>query len=225
MKSLRWMASYILVAALGLWLSFFVSMKFMTPAHSQEAPSSGDLPAEFMQDLEKGAGATPPTGQVPASPGTAGAQPAHEEVPVYTEAPIGDGVTAPSGNEPMGNSGIDGYVYDPTGKRDPFKPFKAIQTGGGSTATAPGGASKAVDPLQRWDLDRLQIVGILWEVNRPRAMVRDPDGGVYTVLKNSKIGRNEGVVTAIREGEIVVVETFYVDGATQKESKVMEFRK
>jgi type IV pilus assembly protein PilP len=56
-------------------------------------------------------------------------------------------------------------------------------------------------------------------------MVRDPDGGVYTVLKNSKIGRNEGVVTAIREGEIVVVETFYVDGATQKESKVMEFRK
>lgn len=213
---------------MGLWLSFFVSMKFMSPAHSQGAPSSGDLPAEFMQELESGNKNPAPSNVQPAAtPAQQQAQPAAQ--PVQDQAQpsvdnnVGDGMTAPGGDMPVSNGGAEGYVYDPTGKRDPFRPFRALQPGGDSTA--PSKVSKSVDPLLRWELEKLQVVGILWEVNRPRAMVRDPDGAVYTVLKNSKIGRNEGIVSAIHEGEIVVVETFYVDGQTQKESKVMEFRK
>lgn len=221
MKSVRWIVSYILVACLGLWMAFFVSMRFMAPAYSQEAPSSGELPAEFLQETQSPpAGAPTPTeaAQAQPAPQPPGPPPATELPPA--DMPIGDGMTAPS-SMPAISAGLDGYVYDPTGKRDPFKPFKNIVP----QVTAGASGPKTLAPLQRWDLDRLQVVGILWEVNRPRAMVRDPEGAVYTVLKNSKIGRNEGVVSAIREGEIVVLETYYVDGATQKESRVMEFKK
>ncbi len=79
--------------------------------------------------------------------------------------------------------------------------------------------------MQRWELDRLQVVGILWDVRTPRAMIRDPDGGVFTVIKNSKIGRNEGFVAAIREGEIVIVETIYEDGKSNKETRILEFKR
>lgn len=248
MKSVRWMLSYILVASLGLWLAFAVSMKFMAPAHSQEAPSSGDLPPEFLKEVESAQvpagtpGAKPgasPAAQPAASPAAAKSaapgkptQPAapsvapaaggaHQVPPppaAAEEMPLGDSVTAPQAT--TGTMPRDEYIYDPTGKRDPFKPFRVVRpTGKSEKSEIP------LEPLQRWEVDRLQIVGILWDVKTPRAMVKDPDGAVYTVVKNSKIGRNEGFVAAIREGEIVVVETKYDDGKATKETRVMEFKK
>lgn len=232
MKSVRWMASYILVASFGLWLAFVVSMKFMTPAHSQDAPAAGDLPAEFMKDIENtpaqpapaagtpspDANTTAPAQSPPQTPPSQGA-PSQQGFEDANQQPIGDGMTAP-----QINTTGDDYVYDPTGKRDPFKPFKELRP----IADKGNGASVkqgSLEPLQRWDLDRLQVVGILWEVKRPRAMLRDPDGAVYTIVKSSRVGRNEGIVTAIREGEVVIVETLYIDGAPQKEPRVLEFKK
>ncbi|MBO9666858.1 MAG: pilus assembly protein PilP [Bdellovibrio sp.] len=234
MKSVRWMVSYIIVASLGLWLAFAVSMKFMAPAHSQTAPSNGDLPPEFMKEVENtqvpAPGTTaqpqvppppPPPGQPAqtAQPAAPPVQPPHQDATVPPPPPdmqMGDAVTAP-------NSDVlpkDDYVYDPTGKRDPFKPFRVIRVSSRKEVPV-----EQLEPLQRWDLDRLQIVGILWDVGRPRAMIRDPDGTVYTIIKNSKIGRNEGYVSAIREGEIVVVETKYDEDKAIKETRVIEFKK
>lgn len=130
---------------------------------------------------------------------------------------MGDSMTAPQQVE--NTMPKDEYIYDPTGKRDPFKPFRIIRSKQVEKAEIP------LEPLQRWEVDRLQIVGILWDVKTPRAMIKDPDGAVYTVTKNSKIGRNEGYVSAIREGELVIVETKYEDGKSTKETRVMEFKK
>ncbi|QDK36844.1 pilus assembly protein PilP [Bdellovibrio sp. NC01] len=245
MKSVRWMMSYILVASLGLWLAFAVSMKFMAPAHSQEAPSNGDLPPEFMKEVEatqvpsgKAApsatpsaqpvttpAATPKMGSNPSSTAAQPTQPAQQQVPppppaMGDEMPLGDSMTAPQASQGTNTMPRDEYIYDPTGKRDPFKPFKVLRPIAKNEKT-----EIPLEPLQRFEVDRLQIVGILWDVKTPRAMVRDPDGAVYTVTKNSKIGRNEGFVAAIREGEIVVVETKYEEGKPVKETRVMEFKK
>lgn len=242
MKSVRWMMSYILVASLGLWLAFAVSMKFMAPAHSQEAPSNGDLPPEFMKEVEAtqvpsgkpasnanpAAPATTPTTATPkAGPPVPAAQPSpyvQQQVPPPPmpgeEMPLGDSMTAPQASQGTNTMPRDEYIYDPTGKRDPFKPFKVIRPVSKNEKT-----DVPLEPLQRFEVDRLQIVGILWDVKTPRAMVRDPDGAVYTVVKNSKIGRNEGFVAAIREGEVVVVETKYEEGKPVKETRVMEFKK
>lgn len=225
MKSVRWMVSYILVAVVGLGLAFVVSVRFMAPAHSQGAPSSGDLPPEFMKEVESTQVPPPPTQQPAQQPPQGQIPPPPNQQPMQQQQQpagnqfenVGDGATATPA--PIPTSHPDDYFYDPTGKRDPFKAFRAIVPNTGQKQTA------ALEPLQKYELDRLQIVGILWEVRTPRAMVRDPDGLVHTVLKNTRIGRNEGYVAAIREGEIVVIETRYDDGKPIREPRILEFKK
>lgn len=216
MKSVRWIGSYIFVAALGLGLAFIASSKFMAPAHSQEAPSSGDIPAEFLKEVE--------STQVPPPP----PQPEAGTAPGGNA--VGDGATAPMPETPplgdiQGQEVIvgDGFVYDPIGKRDPFRPYKTVRPSSGSAGKPP--ATAVLEPLQRWEIERLQVVGILWDVRTPRALILDPDGAVVTVVKNSKIGRNDGFVAAIREGEVVVMETKYEDDRPVKEARVMELKK
>lgn len=97
---------------------------------------------------------------------------------------------------------LSDYAYDPKGKRDPFMPFY-----GGESIT-PGDLVGPVTTLQRYDLDRLRLIGIIWDISRPRAMVLDPTGNVHVIEVNAKMGRNNAYVAAIREGEIVVVEPF-----------------
>ncbi|XGC81565.1 pilus assembly protein PilP [Bdellovibrio bacteriovorus] len=251
MKSLRWVVSYILVASLGLWAAFAVSMKFMTPASAQgNAPASGDLPAEFLKEMEStqvpgkpdAKDLVPPTPDTatppPAAAPTPGGGPAPTEQPSAPpaesmpsqvpapppgmDAPVGDGATAAPAQQFIPK---DDYFYDPTGKRDPFKVFRTVRPTTATPADSTVKHQEVLEPLQRWELERLQIVGILWDVKKPRAMVRDPDGTVYTVVKNSKIGRNEGFVAAIREGEIVVMETRYEDGKSLKEPRILELKK
>jgi type IV pilus assembly protein PilP len=229
------MVSYILVAVIGLGLAFVVSVRFMAPAHSQGAPASGDLPPEFMKEVESTqvppaqGQVPPPPAQVPQPPqGQIPPPPAQQPAdgnqlappppqPQFPQENVGDGATAAPA--PMQASHPDDYFYDPTGKRDPFKPFRAVIPNTGQKQTA------ALEPLQKFELDRLQIIGILWEVRTPRAMVKDPDGIVHTVVKNTRMGRNEGYVATIREGEIVVIETRYDDGKPIREPRVLEFKK
>ncbi|MGZ3772465.1 MAG: pilus assembly protein PilP [Pseudobdellovibrionaceae bacterium] len=251
MRSVRWLLSYIFVAVLGLWLAFAVSAKFMAPAHSQNAPANGDLPPEFLKEVEstqvpqQGASQKAPTKKsldaqtdkkvIDALPSektlTENGQPNKMipqnqptvPPPPVAEVPIGDGATAVGGQTREILQHED-YRYDPTGKRDPFKVFRAIRSARIEVAKL-ANAMEALDPLQRWEIDRLQVVGILWDVRVPRAMVRDPDGTLYTITKNSKIGRNEGFVAAIREGEVVVIETKYEEGQAVKDTRIMELKK
>lgn len=107
------------------------------------------------------------------------------------------------------------YQYDPTGRRDPFKPFKLNQNL----------KLNLVSPIEKWDLDEFSVVGIMWGGKEPRAMIKDPDGQMYTVNKKSKIGKNNGQVIKIREGEIVVVETTQHDGEIRHETRTLEMKK
>lgn len=265
MRSWKWMFSYILAASLGLWLALVISFKFVRPAHSQtppasNAPSSGELPPEFMNDAATATAtpaapetATPPTTAATPAPATSATPtstpsaaqtpppapsaastpgPAQTPVPAAQAQPPGatepepETVTAPS---PSPRLGAEDYVYDPTGRRDPFKPYKTLLAGTPppKPSTSNGGAVRQtpVEPLQRWDVERFKVVGILWEVHSPKAMVKDPDGTLYTLVKNTKIGRYNGYVAAIREGEIVVIETYEIDGKMQKDTKVLELGK
>ena len=50
------------------------------------------------------------------------------------------------------------YSYDPTGRRDPFK----------ATRIARLARPETLSPLQKWDLDKLSIVGIMWGGREPK---------------------------------------------------------
>ena len=96
------------------------------------------------------------------------------------------------------------------GKRDPFRPF-TLNT---RTSSRP---RENLSPLERYDLGQLKLVGIVWHVKEPSAMVEDSVGLGYIVKVGTPIGANDGKVRAIKPNEIIIEET-YVDlfGAKKK---------
>jgi type IV pilus assembly protein PilP len=233
------------MASVGLWLAFFMSLRFMTPGHTQtpnagqaqkiEPPSPGDLPPEFIQETQGSSVGDnkipPPPSQPPIQP------PAHAEAGSSAGAPSMVSPTMPAGGDPQAPTQLqtevvepvvpqfatdDQYTYDPTGRRDPFKPFRTYRP---VVTTGVARVTDSTDPLQRWDLDRFAVVAIMWEIRLPKAMVRDPEGKVYMISKNTKIGRNSGQVVTIREGEVVVVENIDNEGVQTKEVKILELKK
>ncbi|HRO66613.1 MAG TPA: pilus assembly protein PilP [Pseudobdellovibrionaceae bacterium] len=230
MSRYRWVPVYLLTAGLGLGLAYTVSSSLMGRAVSQSPPppSDGSLPPEFLNEIEGGTPAAPPT-ESPPPPAASTPPPPIENLPEEVQQPVNPPAptqsappispTPPEAPKTVGPpGGIDGYVYDPTGRRDPFRPYRMIRSG--RAATGP-----IIEPLQTYDIDQLSVAGILWEVRAPRALVKDSDGNLHTVVKNTKIGRNNGYVAAIREGEVIVIETLEEDGKSYKRTKVLEFKK
>jgi type IV pilus assembly protein PilP len=89
------------------------------------------------------------------------------------------------------------------GSRDPFRPMTM-------RARANSRPRENLSPLERFDLGQLKIVGIVWDLKEPRAMIEDPAGLGYVVKVGTPIGNNDGKVKAIHRNQIVV-EEFYED--------------
>ena len=97
------------------------------------------------------------------------------------------------------------YSYNPIGKRDPFRSF--LNFGVRDERESPR------TPLQKFEIDQYQLVGIIWGVDRPRALVEDPEGVGHVMEIGTYIGRNWGKVTQVTSGEVVVTEEYQtIDG-------------
>jgi type IV pilus assembly protein PilP len=103
------------------------------------------------------------------------------------------------------------YHYDPTDKVDPFRSYVRRQV----TFNPEDSAS----PLERFDINQLSVMGIIWGVDEPRALVRDPTGKGYIVRAGTPIGKNKGRILRIEDNRVVVKETYldHLDRATTKE--------
>jgi hypothetical protein len=142
-------------------------------------------------------------GNVPA--GQPGGQPGGQAVAQREGAPAGRGLGGPLGDA----------VYNPEGKRDPFRSFvldrlKEL-------------ASHTKGPLEQFDVGQLTLHGVVWKTNRPRALVADPSGQVYVVREGDPIGTNEGSVVRIDDNLMLVRET-YVDAMGEQTTKETEMR-
>ena len=62
--------------------------------------------------------------------------------------------------------------------------------------------------MERYDIGQLKLVGIVWGIKEPRAMVEDATGLGYIVKIGTLIGPNEGKVKAIKPTEVVIEESF-----------------
>jgi type IV pilus assembly protein PilP len=124
--------------------------------------------------------------------------------PPKVEAPAPEVTAKPTSD---GSGPAFTYSYNPVGKRDPFhSPLAdalASQTGGG-----PASVSTCNQPLCRWDLDQLKLVGIVSGMANPVAMVEDPEGIGHLMRHNSFVGKRGGRVTQIKRDEVVVTEIF-----------------
>ena len=150
----------------------------------------------------------------PAAPGSAPVevertQPVSNEIQQATEA-VDESFDA-------GTAFLEPYLYDTReGRRNPFKPTPLISPGSYSNQIL-GPAT----PLERYEVDELKLVGILWDVKNPRAMFLDPNNEVHQVTKDDRIGRRRGYVAVIREGEVVVVETTTFGGENVYSTRVL----
>lgn len=96
------------------------------------------------------------------------------------------------------------YVYNPIGKRDPFRsPFVdvvvAVPTGGKEPGRPRG-------PLQLWGVEQLALRATITGTGSPMAMLVDPEGVGHVVRRGALVGKNWGKVTAIRQDCIVITE-------------------
>jgi type IV pilus assembly protein PilP len=109
------------------------------------------------------------------------------------------------------------YIYDPTGKRDPFRPFNLKVEK--KTDIPP----EALTPLQRYNLSQLKLTAIIYDSEKGTgiAMVEAPDMKGYNIIVGSEIGG--GKVVRITETDVQVemsYEDFY--GNTEKRIETLK---
>ena len=105
------------------------------------------------------------------------------------------------------------YHYDPTDKRDPFRSF--INDGRREEGEE--------GPLERFDITQLRLSAIVWDVDNPKAVIRDPAGRGYIVREGTVVGKNKGRIVTIKDNLVQVKET-YVNALGQATTKAVEMR-
>lgn len=95
------------------------------------------------------------------------------------------------------------YVYDPSGRTDPFKSFIAEQE-----EMAEKQKRKPRTYLETLDLSQLELIAIITGPKGSYAMVRDSKGVGHVILKGTAIGTNGGVVEKITDREVVIREEY-----------------
>lgn len=106
------------------------------------------------------------------------------------------------------------FVYDPTGKRDPFQPFDF----------APKNAEdQEKTPLERYTIGQLKLTAVLEGFDQPKAVVENAAGKGFTVGKGTKIGTNGGEIVDIQKDKILILET-EVDFTGQKKTHTVEMK-
>jgi type IV pilus assembly protein PilP len=109
------------------------------------------------------------------------------------------------------------FVYDPSGKRDPFEALLAVRK-----PIVPDAVP--LTPLQEYDLGQFRLIGAIVGKGEPRAMVEAPGGKPFMLKKGVKIGKNNGVILEITKAEVVVEEKYYdFSGAVRTNVNKIQF--
>ena len=95
------------------------------------------------------------------------------------------------------------YIYNPIGKRDPFRSPDLDLARAAAVSN-----STCNEPLCKFDLDQLTLVAVVSGDSNPVAMVQDPQGRGYILHRNTRIGRQGGKVTQILRDSVTVTEYF-----------------
>lgn len=103
-------------------------------------------------------------------------------------------------------------LYDPAGKRDPFRPFDPNPR---------KGVDDARDTLETYQLSDLRLTAVIDGLNEPSASVETPEGLGFIVKKGSKIGINKGEVVEILPDRLRIIEKLE-DFTGQDKSRTVE---
>ena len=122
-----------------------------------------------------------------------------ETLPGEAAVGVAENQQSPAGQDKKNN----GYIYDPTGKTDPFKSFIALQE-----EMEEKKRRKPRTYLETVDLSQLELTAIITSQEENWAMVRDSKGLGHVIKKGTYIGTNGGVVHEIKKKEVIIREEF-----------------
>ena len=106
------------------------------------------------------------------------------------------------------------YVYDATGKRDPFLPFDLRPS---------HNDDPNISPLERITIGQLKLTATLAGLPEPSAIVETQTGKGYTIKKGTKIGTEGGTVVEILQDKVVILEEV-TDFAGKKKTRTVEMK-
>lgn len=152
--------------------------------------------------------------ETPVDPAPAVIRPVKQAVPAPAESsgsvepPPSDVEVAPA------------FVYDPSGRRDPFESLVTIKKSLGPALDVPK------TPLQSYELGQLRLIGVIIGKGQPRAMVVAPDGKSYILSKGIKVGKNDGVVKDITSEAVKIEEQYFeFTGEVRKSIQLIQLPK
>jgi len=103
----------------------------------------------------------------------------------------------------MDQKSIQGYVYNPLGKTDPFKSFIDVQE-----SVEDKRKRKTKTYLETLDLSHLDLTAIITGPQGNWAMLRDAKGFGHVIREGTAVGMNEGIVNQIKDHEIILRENY-----------------
>ena len=195
LKKYPWVFSLLLAVPLS------AQEKVETPTHQTKQATEKPLrtPAAVVKKSEDLSGAAK------ARPGEVGAESQSTKGPVDP--------TAASEARPQSQEGLR---YSPGARRDPFRPFNL-------NVRPSARRRENLAPLERYEIGQLKLVGVIWDVKDPKAMIEDSAGLGYVVNIGTPIGTNDGKIKAITPKEIII-EEFYVDLYGAKKKRDVDMR-
>lgn len=96
-------------------------------------------------------------------------------------------------------------------RRDPFKlpeylVIKIRQKIAQGVSPVESTIDESIEPIRRWPLGTYQLVGIIWDVKKPKAMFIDKLNNMHVLVAHDFIGNAKGVITGIQSGSVIVLE-------------------
>lgn len=192
--------AYVGVSILSVGLAFMISLKFVGRTHAQNQTG------QAQQQTHAQVGNSAPS-----------AEDQDEESDATKQAQASAQMTNAGISELEGF--LEPFIYDIVNRRDPFQPYSEY------VPQDEGPSNRPISPAQRFDLDQLKLVGVMWDVKDPKAMFTDPAQEVLVLGRDESIGNKNGYIAAIREGEVVVVEAIRKRGDIIYRTRVLRIER
>lgn len=174
------------------------------PAFPEVKPTS---PATTAQPAAPAPGK--PTGDIPDMPEDASvAAPPAPPKPVAPPPPSRPNISPATGILFKHTKSYVGELSNPD--RDPFrKPLYILELEEKSLKpqkTEEVRIDDKIEAIRRWPLRDYRLVGVIWDVKSPKAMIVDPSNTMHLLKRNYRIGDKDGIISAISEGTITVIQ-------------------
>ena len=173
-------------------IAFAALLLIVAHASAQpNAPATAQKPAEAIKSIAR-----------PSESASKGGQDQSEKQKV-TSSVTSSSAAGPAASAPAETKvePAEGSRVAPVGRRDPFRPITL-------NVRANVRRRENLSPLERYELGQRNLVGIVWDIKEPTAMVEDSSGLGYVVKVGTLIGSNDGKVKEIKRDGLIVEEIF-----------------